>query len=508
MLPQVEFDPRYLPIVNLSNETIPAFAIMKISGMDANQSLQVIKPNRDDENSGFLANEDSPIATNTAGRGRVMQPFILDTNGEGSPPAVGEIWGVENGSWFLSRDRIGYKILALGQNSTRVLVERMDSQYITDLRVTSASNATGPNLSNYYPVIERKFDSVNQTWSENGTGYLQLSNAPTVNATYTGYRDGCNLLPTYRAIQGSTTTANATGSNVDRVRLVAQLNNTTWNATLLLPDPANTTTMNGTVVNVTFPGTIASCMGLAAGQEIVVQNTTVSNQTIRLPQWVSAASTGNSTGNVDRVRLIASVNSSVWNGTLIIPDPVNATVTDGPTVNVTFLPSGLASNLGLFAGMEIAVQNTTVGNQTIRLPQWTFPLANSSMRGIVDIANQTFAGIKRLIGVVPGGGSIEALGEMHLILGNATNNDTVGLQGIANGNASWLSARAGTSRYQLGTIGGGSTETTFIIRSSLANGNSGFAVQFNGNDVFGAVDDVVINGTTLQFRGGLFIGSF
>jgi hypothetical protein len=165
------------------------------------------------ETSGFVINDSGgPIGINGSGTGRLFPPFIVDTNGEGDGPRIGEIWGVENGSWFLSRDRVGYKILAVGENSTRVLVDRMDSQYIASLRVTSATGATGPGLTGYYPVTQRYLDSVNQSYAEGPTGYLKLDSAPNANDTYFGYRDGCNLLPTFRTISGVTGATGATGS--------------------------------------------------------------------------------------------------------------------------------------------------------------------------------------------------------------------------------------------------------------------------------------------------------
>lgn len=203
----------FVSVRNVSNETIPPFGVMKISGFDANLTFSVVKPDRDDENSGFVINDSGgPIGINGSGTGRLIPPFIVDTNGEGDGPRIGEIWGVENGSWFLSRDRVGYKILAVGENSTRVLVDRMDSQYIASLRVTSATGATGPGLTGYYPVTQRYLDSVNQSYAEGPTGYLKLDSAPSVNATYFGYRDGCNLLPTFRTISGATGATGATGS--------------------------------------------------------------------------------------------------------------------------------------------------------------------------------------------------------------------------------------------------------------------------------------------------------
>lgn len=237
MIPKAETDPFYLPVINLSGETVPPFGLMKIIGLDANATtIQISKPDRDNDNSGLLANSDFPLGDNKTGQGRMVMPFVVDTNGEGSPPSRDEIWGTENGSWFLSRDRIGFKVLAVAANSTRVLVEKMQTQYIASLRVTNATMATSPGLTGYYPVVERYLDSVNQTYSEGPTGYLKLDSAPTVNQTYFGYRDGCNLLPTYRPVNGTVSSSSEMWGNVTQSANVSGL--TTYGFTQVDPTAA------------------------------------------------------------------------------------------------------------------------------------------------------------------------------------------------------------------------------------------------------------------------------
>lgn len=99
---------RWLPVLNSSGETVPAFALMRVTGVDTSSgSLIVGKPNADNQTN-LLVNGPCEIPSGLQGIGMWGVPAVVcyDT-GDGTPVA-GDEWGAESGGWKLRNAKTGY----------------------------------------------------------------------------------------------------------------------------------------------------------------------------------------------------------------------------------------------------------------------------------------------------------------------------------------------------------------------------------------------------------------
>lgn len=104
---------RWLPVYNTSGETVPAFAAMRISGIDSSTGVfTVAKPNTNDATANILFN--GPVEIPAAHYGIATADFpasVRYETGDGTP-VNGDEWGVSSGDWKLRNARSGFLIQA------------------------------------------------------------------------------------------------------------------------------------------------------------------------------------------------------------------------------------------------------------------------------------------------------------------------------------------------------------------------------------------------------------
>lgn len=106
-----------IPFRNDSGETIPAFAVMRVTGATGLGSIPVLtvaKPNTAFQRR-YLVN--GPLAVsgasgqNTFGLGTWAEQSAFVLYDDANTPAYGEEWGPSNGSWEIKKYRYGFHIL-------------------------------------------------------------------------------------------------------------------------------------------------------------------------------------------------------------------------------------------------------------------------------------------------------------------------------------------------------------------------------------------------------------
>ncbi len=102
-------DIHWFDVYNDSGEEIPAFGIMRMSGIDDLGVLKVAKPNTDGQTD-VLVNSPVPIPIGKYGQGHRNSPCAVyyDT---ANTPAAAETWGAAASSWKLTKNKAGGKII-------------------------------------------------------------------------------------------------------------------------------------------------------------------------------------------------------------------------------------------------------------------------------------------------------------------------------------------------------------------------------------------------------------
>ena len=97
---------RYVVCKNNSGEEIPAFAVMRVTGV-TDEVLQVAKPNAASDTKAAV-NGPTPIPIGGHGNATYDSPFfVLYDTGDGTP-TFGDMWGTESGSWKLRAANDGF----------------------------------------------------------------------------------------------------------------------------------------------------------------------------------------------------------------------------------------------------------------------------------------------------------------------------------------------------------------------------------------------------------------
>lgn len=107
---------------NESDETVPAYGVMRITGSEKKKHLKIDKPD-DSKQPLYLVNGPTDIGAGKFGFGRYLtsqavsfqHQYVLYDSTDGTP-AYGETWGPENDSWKLAKGKPGFTIL--GGNDT------------------------------------------------------------------------------------------------------------------------------------------------------------------------------------------------------------------------------------------------------------------------------------------------------------------------------------------------------------------------------------------------------
>lgn len=162
---------RWLEVSNQAGETIPAGALLRITGQDSSGRLEVGKPDSTSQGcNDLLINGPAEIASGCYGFAtRDLPTMALYDTGDGTP-AVGEIWGPSNGSFKLRKAWPGYRIADAGASGS-VLVGPMTYALVAEVRITSTTMSGG-----YYPGKVQLFDAGTNTWTDGPDCWVADSN--------------------------------------------------------------------------------------------------------------------------------------------------------------------------------------------------------------------------------------------------------------------------------------------------------------------------------------------
>ena len=137
-----------IPFRNDSNETIPAYAAMRVTGVVTTMSIPVItvaKPSSTFQGL-YLINGPLPVASSgelpAFGTWADQAGFVLYD--DANTPALGEEWGPYDGSWEIKKYRYGFTILGAAASGIVGVVQRqVDKVYgQTDAAINKGSSGT------------------------------------------------------------------------------------------------------------------------------------------------------------------------------------------------------------------------------------------------------------------------------------------------------------------------------------------------------------------------------
>ena len=95
---------------NDSNETVPPYSVMKVTGGVDGPLLTINKPDAT-FNRLYLVNGKSPVPASKQGKGTwLSESAYVAYNDSAGTPAYGEVWGPKSGQWTLEKHRAGFTI--------------------------------------------------------------------------------------------------------------------------------------------------------------------------------------------------------------------------------------------------------------------------------------------------------------------------------------------------------------------------------------------------------------
>ena len=97
---------RFVACKNTSGEAIPAFAVMRVTGV-TDEVLQVAKPNAASDTKAVV-NGPTPIPIAGFGNATYDSPFFVLYETADGTPTFGDMWGTESGSWKLRAANDGF----------------------------------------------------------------------------------------------------------------------------------------------------------------------------------------------------------------------------------------------------------------------------------------------------------------------------------------------------------------------------------------------------------------
>jgi hypothetical protein len=175
---------RWLPVSNQSGVIIPAFALMRVTGMDTDGNFTVAQPNTNGQIN-ILVNGPWAIPIGGNGQGHCITPCCaLYETADQATPAFGDTWGAGSGSWKLRKGNAGATIVGVGADGgglVSVAHSFSTASVVTDAPPdekvkVSSDDTTADYLEN--KITGAGIVSVTEQ-NEGGNEYLQVSAAAT-----------------------------------------------------------------------------------------------------------------------------------------------------------------------------------------------------------------------------------------------------------------------------------------------------------------------------------------
>lgn len=136
-----------IPFRNDSNETIPAYAVMRVTGVVTTQSIPVITVAKPSSTFQRLYLVNGPLAVASSGElpafGTWADQAGFVLYDDANTPAYGESWGPSNGSWEIKKYRYGFTILGAPASGIVGVVQHPVNGFIGKTDSSHAKSATG-----------------------------------------------------------------------------------------------------------------------------------------------------------------------------------------------------------------------------------------------------------------------------------------------------------------------------------------------------------------------------
>lgn len=178
-----------IPFRNDSNETIPAYGVMRVTGVVTTQSVPVITVAKPSSTFQGLYLVNGPLAVASSGE----QPswgtwadqagFVLYDNA--NTPALGEEWGPSDGSWKIKKYRYGFTILGAPASGIVGVVQR---------QVTTVYGQTDGAINKGSSGTVSIYDGNNADTSHNITATNRFANVATTKKVICTWIGGTWLL--------------------------------------------------------------------------------------------------------------------------------------------------------------------------------------------------------------------------------------------------------------------------------------------------------------------------
>lgn len=158
----------WLPVHNGSGETIPAFAAMRISGLQTTGEFTVAKPNTNDAVNNIIFNGPCEIPNGLKGIATADMPAAVRYDTADGTPVNGDEWGVAASDWKLRNARSGFLIQGV-----------MDATVGIASAVRNLATAGGTELKG----LTFTSDTGSTADSDPGNGLFKWNNATQSSAT-------------------------------------------------------------------------------------------------------------------------------------------------------------------------------------------------------------------------------------------------------------------------------------------------------------------------------------
>ncbi len=157
-MPQQRTDPisqvAWIAVRNTLDDAIPPFAVLAVQGIGEDGIVEVGLPTRDGQTD-VLVNGFATIGVGGNGQATRDLPCTMLYDASGGDPVVGEIWGVEAGSHFLSRYKPGFKAMGANPDEQLGTFTAMEAVLVTMVQILSTDKTDG-----LYPAQEVVYDVI------------------------------------------------------------------------------------------------------------------------------------------------------------------------------------------------------------------------------------------------------------------------------------------------------------------------------------------------------------
>src|SRR3990167_10117675 len=142
--------PRWLDFRNDSGEEIPAFGIIRLTGVALPETGELVytgdKPNTYGSQYSHAINSDAIVPDNGYGKCTLTFPAVAVYDSADGTPAFGEQWGPRNATWKLKKNTGGFRVLGVSNSDLKLVLVTQDPflrfRGVTDGAIAAGADGT------------------------------------------------------------------------------------------------------------------------------------------------------------------------------------------------------------------------------------------------------------------------------------------------------------------------------------------------------------------------------